>query len=566
MGNLNYTTARVNELLKKANDMPDSVTDGKTPVLETGTTTTLSSTESATSEVVRSGEDVNGNPRYKINLGIPKGRDGTGGSGGGTAGSVDWTNVQNKPSWVNSSTKPSYTASEVGALPSGTIIPDKTSQLNNDSKFVRETGLRTVNGQSLVGSGNITISGGSGGGGGNVSVTNVDSLVKGRLYAFNPSANGSADGTFSTIPEASSGEAGLMGTDLYDKLWKYKDVHAFPATVLSLTAASTSDDILTAFGFDPVNENLGLAYIATALASVRSSNYARDTPKVFIGNHECGVYASQELTTYTLELSYMDQGGALKIVKVTGKKGSDDTVTYSIGFSEGGGSEVYLPRSIFDLTASSTHEEVAAILDSLGGIEHIIGLAQKGTTKFYIVNSSSTVSNIHSSASLGGYIIGNILYYLDITYVDTSLVSHSINISGIKSGYNVKTKRDVDLRYAVGYYPVKSEVYALTSSSTSDEIKSAFYSASEFKRTIEAVKNGAVLRTSIPGSIGVDYTNPVYLNAFAAYVTNEGDATLGYTIAGAGINGYVGMQFVLISYMTSSDSFSIAVMPLAIGG
>ena len=75
MGLLNYTIAKINELLGKVDKMPDTVKDGKTPVLETGTTTTLSPAESATSEVVRNGEDSNGNPRDKINLGIPKGRD-----------------------------------------------------------------------------------------------------------------------------------------------------------------------------------------------------------------------------------------------------------------------------------------------------------------------------------------------------------------------------------------------------------------------------------------------------------------------------------------------------------
>ena len=118
MANLIYTITKTNDLLEKVNNMPDSVADGKTPVLETGTTTTLSPTESATSKrSCGSGSDSNGNPRCKTNLGIPKGKDGTGGSGGGVADSVDWSNVLNKPGWVNSTTKPTYTASEVGALP-----------------------------------------------------------------------------------------------------------------------------------------------------------------------------------------------------------------------------------------------------------------------------------------------------------------------------------------------------------------------------------------------------------------------------------------------------------------
>lgn len=164
MGMLDYTTAETNTLLKKVEDMPETVADGKTPVLETGDITTLSPGYSATAEVVYAGTDSSGNPRYKINLGIPRGADGAGGGsgGGGVADSVQWANVLNKPSWLNRSTKPVYTASEVGALPATTVIPSKTSQLNNDSGFLTSSGFKTINGQSIVGSGNITITSGGG--------------------------------------------------------------------------------------------------------------------------------------------------------------------------------------------------------------------------------------------------------------------------------------------------------------------------------------------------------------------------------------------------------------------
>jgi len=39
------------------------------------------------------------------------------------------------PAWAKQATKPSYTASEVGALPADTYIPQKTSDLTNDSDF-----------------------------------------------------------------------------------------------------------------------------------------------------------------------------------------------------------------------------------------------------------------------------------------------------------------------------------------------------------------------------------------------------------------------------------------------
>lgn len=42
------------------------------------------------------------------------------------------------PDWAKQSQKPTYTASEVGALPVGTKIPSKTSDLQNDSGFLTE--------------------------------------------------------------------------------------------------------------------------------------------------------------------------------------------------------------------------------------------------------------------------------------------------------------------------------------------------------------------------------------------------------------------------------------------
>lgn len=104
------------------------------------------------------------------------------------------------PSWAKAASKPTYTASEVGALPSTTVIPTKVSQLTNDSNFTSNTGtitgitmngaskgtsgvvnlgtvitahqdisgkqdklvsgtnIKTVDGTSLLGSGNISIS------------------------------------------------------------------------------------------------------------------------------------------------------------------------------------------------------------------------------------------------------------------------------------------------------------------------------------------------------------------------------------------------------------------------
>lgn len=64
---------------------------------------------------------------------------GTGG-GGGITKETDPT----VPQWAKEPTKPSYTAGEVGALPSYTKIPDKTSDLENDSGFVTKDNIEEV--------------------------------------------------------------------------------------------------------------------------------------------------------------------------------------------------------------------------------------------------------------------------------------------------------------------------------------------------------------------------------------------------------------------------------------
>lgn len=46
------------------------------------------------------------------------------------------------------------------------VMPTKTSQLTNDSNFVQSSNLKTINGESLIGSGDIIISGGDSSGGG----------------------------------------------------------------------------------------------------------------------------------------------------------------------------------------------------------------------------------------------------------------------------------------------------------------------------------------------------------------------------------------------------------------
>lgn len=83
------------------------------------------------------------------------------------------------PSWAKAQTKPTYTASEVGAVPTSRTVNGKAlssnitlaaSDVNAQATLVSGTNIKTINNQSLLGSGNISI-GGGGGGGDSVSYT-----------------------------------------------------------------------------------------------------------------------------------------------------------------------------------------------------------------------------------------------------------------------------------------------------------------------------------------------------------------------------------------------------------
>lgn len=63
------------------------------------------------------------------------------GGGGGIQEETDPT----VPDWAKEPSKPSYTAQEVGALPAGTKIPAKTSDLTNDSGFINKSVADLVN-------------------------------------------------------------------------------------------------------------------------------------------------------------------------------------------------------------------------------------------------------------------------------------------------------------------------------------------------------------------------------------------------------------------------------------
>ena len=544
MGQLNYTTEKTNELLEKVNDMPETVTDGKTPVLETGTTTTLDPGQNATSEVVANGTDESGNPKYKLNFGIPKGYDGAGDSGGGgTADSVQWVNVLNKPSWVNSSTKPTYTASEVGALPSDTQIPSKTSQLTNDSGFTTSASFKTVNGQSIVGSGNIAIEGGGGdtpsAGGGNVNVTNGSALQSASYYAFKPSADGSLDGTFNVIPNASGAVSGLMSKENYSKLDDMKQVWKIPVAVLELTDNSTSDEIVTAFGLE---STVLQSYVVYSAAAITDSEYSNLVPlKCFIGNRECLISGSMADNASTLDFNYVDSG-KLKIISITYDSSARQ---FSCKLSESGGGTAddtyWLPDSVYRLSARATREEILAALGDTRALSDAVVEGKKiyikGTYAFSYVSIPVSVS-----------ILG------DWLMISFPFVSNSNSDVRQKIIQLVGDAESVKVIYPEGY-KLNSSVFDLTTSSESADISTAVGGESGLKEIIQAIKDGNRLvirgtKDSLGGSV---INQDLMCNGYEE--SENGDIRLLISGIGYGLFGGVA-GCLIINYTKSSNTFS----------
>lgn len=557
MGVINYTTAKINELLDKIDKAPEKIENGKTPVFVTGTTTTLDPGLSATAEVVQDGVDENGNPKYKINFGVPKGLDGASGGGGGTADSVQWAKVLNKPSWVNSATKPSYTASEVGALPADTTIPSKTSQLTNDSKFLTSTDFKTINGQPIVGSGNIQIEGGSSGGTGNVNVTNASGLFSSRLYSFKPSKEGSLEGTFQEIGNANANNAGLLSSEGYSKLLSIKACIYLPIAFEQVNSSTSKEELLQLFSKAFKQEDLDFAQlivILTTFSTLSDSDGNGDSgAKFFVGNNDClfrGLYTEAENKLLT-EFTFITIGGSLKTISILFSNMQSDfsTVEMSISIIQSDDSYFYLPLTVYNLSVVDPKEK---IVEAFGGEEGIAALkdAMSANKKIYIkLTSKPDVLNSLIPVSYG-YFLG-----------DMWGISFTVPKWGTSKGCITKHIRHSEVLeiYQDGYR-LSSNFYPLTSSSSSDDISRAVGGESGLKKLVALIKCGN--RILIDSSTNLNQFTPLLPNV----ITEEENGNIGVLLFGIGyaLWGSLGGSCAL-SYEKSTNTFKVEITPLFAG-
>lgn len=530
MGVLNYTTAKINELLKKCENMPSGGTSGKTPVIETGTTTTLAAGDNATSEVVRNGEDLSGNPKYKLNFGIPKGKDGTGGSGGGVADSVDWDNVLYKPSWVQGGTKPTYTAAEVGALPSTTAVPSKTSELYNDSGFIESGNLKTINGNSIVGAGNIEILGSGGG--------IADAPSDGSSYIRKNGAWVQTDMINVIYVFSGQSSDGTMSQENIDKLKGYIEcgkvlyVAMDGINVILSAAVDNSQIILT--GVAPYNYSLmNFGWIINLSTRVLTENNS------IIPNAE-SIGSAGLLNGYNKPTAY----SAIS---------ANDTLNSAIGKLEaglvnsGGGSNTYmLPSDILSLTNESTPAEILTAFGE-NGFQEILNAA-KDNKFFYMIESVSTLKRTVYPVFLT-ITIANTLIGMDIS-VPKKDGRINISISGSTSAPKCSKKELYD-----NGYPLKMELYSLDSNSSSADISTAVGGEDGMKKIIKTAEYGNKFRINSTGS-GIIINADV--SCCYSVIGKNGDMTIIFAGMGYYLWGGLGGK-LSIDFSKENSTFSASV-------
>lgn len=551
MGVLNYTTAKINELLAKIEKAPETIENGKTPVFVTGTTTTLDPGLSATAKVVQDGVDDNGNPKYKINFGVPKGLDGASGGGGGVADSVQWTKVLNKPSWVDSPTKPTYTASEVGALPAGTTIPSKTSQLTNDSKFLKSTDFKTINGQSIVGEGNIQIEGGSSGGTGNVNVTNASSLLNSRLYSFKPSKDGSLEGTFQEIANANENTAGLMSSEGYSKLNSIKGCVYLPIAFEQVNSSTSKEELVQLFSKAFEQEDLSFAQlvlILTTFSTLSDSDGNGDSgSRFFVGNNDClfrGLYTEAENKLLT-EFTFITIGGSLKTISILFSNLQSDfsTAEMTISIIDSDDDSYYLSINLYNLSPSSTESQITSALGGSEGVEALKD-AMKANKKIYVV-SSTTIYYLVFPVSYS--LVLNNIWAISFVIPEWGVVS----TSGLRIR-NITYNKVKDI-YPGGFW-LESSFYNLRSSSSSEDVSSAIGGESGMKDLIQAISDGN--NVYIKNNPDLGGKTDILCNT--AKIEENGNMAcvffgMGYYLWGGGIS------MILINYNKTSNTFSATV-------
>lgn len=188
------------------------------------------------------------------------------------------------PTWAKQPNKPTYTASEVGALPSSTTIPTKTSDLTNDSGFI--TGITTPVDSAITAYSAVT----------SVSATTSVSADTSTIATTSVSAETSVSATtaVSAVTSFSSETSNAV---------KHTDTGQLGGTVFPILASSSSSPnngshsvlYATNININPVTNSIAIGSGTTANGNYAFAEGYRNEAtgnNSFAGGNECHALSS----------------------------------------------------------------------------------------------------------------------------------------------------------------------------------------------------------------------------------------------------------------------------------
>lgn len=403
----------------------------------------------------------------------------------------------------------------------------------------------------------------SGGGTGNVKVTNGSSLQKNAYYAFQPSAAGSLTGKFATLPYASSKAAGLMSSNDYRKLVAIKEERELPSSVVSLSSSSTELDTAKAMmelidgeesgTIEDLDDNV--RNFVALYWGVYVQLYTGDNADQVLTYHHSRISL---VPTYTppesgegnqyqkasLELTYVSSGRLRTTTLTATLNSSGDTATYDFKakVEESGDDTYYLPSGVIGISNPVTTES----LQSVFGITYReLAKAVNGKKVYIYDNSQPLLLCPHIPVSVQI----NLGLYCYLSWVESSCIYKTLAYAPSSSFSEIY----------LGGYPLKPEVYSLTSSSDTDTISTAVGGESGLKAIIQAVKDGnrLVIRGTPPSGLEIGtLSTDVLMNQYKE--SENGDIQITYTLFGwRQGGGYLGGSIYVLNYTKSSNTFSI---------
>lgn len=454
--------------------------DGQPAIFEQGTTTTLNPSEEARVEVVENGLTPEGNPKYLLNFFIPRGPAGPAGTGTGNV-LVDATGLVSGKKYLFVPDSDGSTAGTfVEYTPTGNATAD-FSGLMTSAQFQK---LEKLNPSYL--SNDVT--------GKKVEYTDAGKLLFEGKETFAVDASNELTLAGKKLSE-------LGGAVQYLDLSPLFDAEGSPVT-------TTTDEFLAQVETAYVN-HIGIAIVDGYVASM--SILADETTynitaslSVVSDNYLMRLNNNAQLVVYGFIITKADKSvsSALSLNELTntgdGTKFKSDDGTYkAIGAQ-------YLDFSpLFDaegnLITTTTGEFLAQIETAY--VNHArVAIIDGDTLSMNILSNETTYNIIASFLFISNDLLTQlnndiqlIVYYFKITKADKSVsLATSIN-ELINTGDGTKFKSDDGTYRKVGgidFVEIPFAVLELTNSSTSDQIKTAFGGDTAFDEIHQKIKSG----------------------------------------------------------------------------